>query len=91
MTAGKNELFNCVSSRRYAKSYLKGLLKIVGTVRNRLRDSTEQAQNETQNDGRRQILRTDRIPQKKELLRRIQEPEYRTEVFSSSDARLCDE
>jgi hypothetical protein len=30
-----------------------------------------------------EILRTDRIPQERELLRRTQEPEYRTEKIKS--------
>jgi hypothetical protein len=69
-----------MSSRRYAKRYLKGVTgqKEYSTgfrYECRTRKDLKKADTE--------ILRTDRIPQEKELLRRIQEPKYRTEKIKS--------
>jgi hypothetical protein len=80
-----------VSSSRYAKSYLKGLLEERVTVTIRLpgralkystsTDSEDSftRQNKERSEEDRYWGRTDRIPREKESLRRIQEPEHRTE------------
>jgi hypothetical protein len=67
------------------RATLRGLLEDSRTVRIRLRDRVERVQYRKRKDLKgadTEILRTDRIPRKKVLLR-IQEPKYRTGRITS--------
>jgi hypothetical protein len=88
---GGTQLFDGVFSRGYVKNYLEmvtGRLQISKrkdgvTSEDQDRSNTGSKNSSTGQSSEEDILRTDRIPQEKELLRRIQEPEYKTEKIKS--------
>jgi hypothetical protein len=86
------KLFDEVSSRRYAKDYLKGITGRLQTVRiyppgrsvqYRTSELSIRLRNSPVKKTDAEILRTDRTPQEKKLLRKMQEPEHGTEKITS--------